>query len=43
MFNGYALESYGAKNNKIENNTYAGNGNNISQQKVSNEKFIIMD
>ncbi|MBA2761239.1 MAG: right-handed parallel beta-helix repeat-containing protein [Segetibacter sp.] len=40
---GFAVECYGGKNNKVENNTYAGNGNNINQQKVSNEKIIIME
>jgi parallel beta-helix repeat protein len=41
--NGYGVESYAARNYKINNNIYAGNGNNISQQKPSNKKFIIME
>ncbi len=40
---GFGVECYGGRNNKVENNTYAGNGNNINQQKVSNEKIIIME
>ena len=40
---GYGVESYAAKQSKVENNTYAGNGNNGVQQKVSNDKFIIME
>jgi parallel beta-helix repeat protein len=41
--NGYGVEAYAAKLIKVENNIYAGNGNNASQQKVSNEKFIVME
>ncbi|MCW3108545.1 MAG: hypothetical protein JWQ09_3051, partial [Segetibacter sp.] len=41
--NGYGVETYSVKNSKVENNTYAGNGNNRDQQKVSNEKNIIME
>ncbi len=41
--NGYGVETYSARNSKVENNRYAGNGNNNSQQKVSNEKFIVME
>lgn len=40
--NGYGLESYGSKNIKSLNNTFIGNGNIPSQQKVSEDKFIIM-
>lgn len=41
--NGYGVETYAAKNSKTENNVYEGNGNNGSQQKISAEKFILMD
>lgn len=40
--NGYGVETYSVRNYEIDNNIYAGNGNNVSQQKLSNEKFIIM-
>jgi hypothetical protein len=40
--NGYGVESYAAKNIKSENNKYAGNGNR-DQQKISAEKFIVME
>lgn len=40
---GYGLESYGLLNSKISGNTYKANGNNVSQEKVSNEKNIIME
>ncbi|MCW3107617.1 MAG: hypothetical protein JWQ09_2123 [Segetibacter sp.] len=41
--NGYGAETYSVKNSKVENNTYAGNGNNRDQEKVSIEKNIIME
>lgn len=41
--NGYGVETYAARNYKIDNNIYAGNGSNPSQQKLSNEKFMIME
>jgi parallel beta-helix repeat protein len=41
--NGYGVEAYAGKQIKVEHNVYAGNGNNASQQKVSNEKFIVME
>lgn len=41
--NDYGVESYAVRNYKIDNNIYAGNGNNQSQQKISKEKFIIME
>lgn len=40
---GYGMESYGAANAQMENNTYAGNGNKAEQQKVSAEKLIMME
>jgi hypothetical protein len=33
--NGYGIETYGVRNSKTENNLYEGNGNIISQQKIS--------
>jgi parallel beta-helix repeat protein len=41
--NGFGVESYAAVNSKAENNTYAGNGNNTSQQQISTEKKIVME
>ncbi|NWJ50321.1 MAG: alginate lyase family protein [Bacteroidetes bacterium] len=41
--NGYGLETYSVQNMKSLNNTYAGNGNNQPQQKISDAKFIIME
>jgi len=38
---GFGVESYAAKNSKIENNVYAGNGSTANQQKISNEKLIL--
>jgi hypothetical protein len=40
--NGYGVETYAAKNSRAENNAYEGNGNNVNQQKISAEKFIIL-
>lgn len=40
--NGFGVESYAAVKSKVQNNKYAGNGNNSSQEKVSAEKVIIM-
>ena len=40
---GYGVESYAVKNSKVLNNTYAGNGTNKEQQKLSAEKFIVME
>jgi parallel beta-helix repeat protein len=40
--NGYGVETYAAKNSKAENNAYEGNGNNVNQQKISAEKFIVL-
>ena len=40
---GYGVETYAAKNSKSVNNVYEGNGNDMSQEKISPEKFIIME
>ncbi|OFX30722.1 MAG: hypothetical protein A2W92_18935 [Bacteroidetes bacterium GWA2_42_15] len=40
--NGFGLESYAAHNLKSANNIYAGNGKLKEQERVSEEKFIIM-
>jgi len=39
---GYGIESYAAKNAKAGQNTCTGNGNKVEQQKISPEKFIVM-
>jgi len=39
----YAIESYATKNSKLEANIYDGNGKEPGQEKISNEKFIIME
>ncbi|KAA9041391.1 hypothetical protein FW778_05025 [Ginsengibacter hankyongi] len=41
--NGYGVETYATRNFEIDNNIYSGNGNNVSQQKIGSEKFIIME
>ncbi|RPD39892.1 right-handed parallel beta-helix repeat-containing protein [Chitinophaga barathri] len=41
--NGFGLESYATTLLKQENNLLGGNGNQSSQQKISNEKYIVMD
>jgi hypothetical protein len=40
--NGYGVESYAARNISVSGNNYAGNGNSEAQQKLSEEKYIIM-
>jgi parallel beta-helix repeat protein len=40
---GYGVESYAVKKARVEKNTYAGNGNITEQQKISNDKFILME
>lgn len=40
---GYGVIAYAAINCKIGNNTYAGNGRNGPQEKISDEKHILMD
>ena len=39
--NGYGVETYAVKDGRIENNVYEGNGNNVSQQKISADKLIL--
>jgi parallel beta-helix repeat protein len=41
--NGFGLESYATSRLKQGNNLFAGNGRQSSQQKISNEKFIVME
>jgi parallel beta-helix repeat protein len=40
---GYGVEMYSAKNSKSANNRYYGNGKIAAQEKVSNEKYIVME
>jgi nitrous oxidase accessory protein NosD len=40
--NGFGLESYSAKNLTSEKNTYVGNGSLKVQEKLSNDRYIIM-
>ena len=40
--NGYGIESYAARMIAVSSNTCTGNGNSEAQQKISEEKFIIM-
>jgi hypothetical protein len=40
--NGYAVESYGTMKVLSTNNSYAGNRNNEPQERIINEKYIIM-
>ncbi|MEO6730052.1 MAG: right-handed parallel beta-helix repeat-containing protein, partial [Ferruginibacter sp.] len=40
---GYGVESYAARNAKVENNKYEGNGNRKEQQKLSSEKLVLME
>jgi parallel beta-helix repeat protein len=39
---GYGVEARAAKNSKAINNIYEGNGNSVSQQKLTAEKLIII-
>ena len=41
--NGLGLEAYGVKNMKSDKNRYNGNGNEKMQEKISAEKYIIME
>jgi len=41
--NGYGIEMYAAQNSKAGNNVFEGNGDHESQQKISAEKFILLD
>lgn len=40
---GYGVESYAVKNVKVEKNVYAGNGKAGEQQRISDEKIILME
>lgn len=40
---GYGIASYAAKNSQVHNNTCNGNGKELKQEKLNNEKFIIME
>lgn len=40
---GYGVESYAVKSLKLQKNNYAGNGKNIAQEKISPEKYILME
>lgn len=40
---GYGVEMYGAKNSKTKNVKYRGNGKAAAQEKLSSEKYIIME
>jgi parallel beta-helix repeat protein len=41
--NGFGVEMYGASNSQAMNNSYTGNGKLAAQEKISAEKYIIMD
>lgn len=41
--NGYGVESYAASKINVINNSYAGNGKTDIQQKISDDKYIIME
>ncbi|HEY4209106.1 MAG TPA: right-handed parallel beta-helix repeat-containing protein, partial [Puia sp.] len=41
--NGYGVEMYAASNSTVAGNQYEGNGNLTAQQKISPEKFIMVD
>jgi hypothetical protein len=40
---GYGVEMYGAKNSKTREMKYRGNGKNAVQEKISAEKYIVME
>jgi parallel beta-helix repeat protein len=40
--NGYGIESWSTKNIKLNSNSLTGNGNASDQQKISGEKYIVM-
>jgi hypothetical protein len=40
---GYGVEAYSGKNIKTLNNIYKGNGSNTGQEKLSSEKYLIMN
>lgn len=39
----YGLESYATKNLKVERNMYAGNGKSREQERISNNRMILME
>ena len=41
--NGYGVATYAVGKNKVENNIYTGNGRSSMQEKLSDEKFIVME
>jgi hypothetical protein len=41
--NGFGLEMYAAKNSRSSDNKYAGNGKIAAQEKISAQKFIVME
>lgn len=41
--NGYGVEAYAAQNAKVFDNAFSGNGSHKEQQKISAEKFIVME
>jgi parallel beta-helix repeat protein len=41
--NGFGIESYAAMNSELEKNIYAGNGHSVNQEKIRNEKNILME
>jgi hypothetical protein len=40
---GYGVEAYSGKNIRTLNNIYQGNGSNAAQEKLSSERYVIMD
>lgn len=40
---GYGVEAYAVTGGSVRNNQYAGNGNNTAQEKVSAQKYIVME
>jgi parallel beta-helix repeat protein len=40
---GYGVEMYSAKNSRSANNRYYGNGKIAAQEKISTEKYIVME
>jgi len=41
--NGYGVEAFAVRNGKADSNSYEGNGNHAEQQKISAEKFILLN
>ena len=40
---GYGVETYAVRNGKLKTNVYAGNGKRNEQEKISNEKSLLME